>query len=75
MDEELNGNYNDYYESFSYSDGYGIGNFGDSDYYQEPSSDGFWDVGGWDDSDWDDSDWDWGDSDWDSGSTDWDSDW
>ena len=68
VDQELEDNASDYYESSNYSSGYGVEDFGDSNYYVEPSS--------WD-SDWDDDDWDWdsGSDSWDSDSTDWDSDW
>ncbi len=62
----LGENYEDYFDSSSYSDSEAPADFSDSAYYFEPDYD----------SDWDDDDWDWdsGDS-WDSGSTDWDSDW
>ncbi|MCR4641167.1 MAG: hypothetical protein K5697_03940 [Lachnospiraceae bacterium] len=68
----------DYYESSYFSDDYGIGDFSDSDYYEESSysssydddDDDRWSSSWDDDDDWDyDSSWDW-----DSGS-DWDSDW
>ena len=84
--DELLDNSEDYYASYSYSDGYGVSDFAESDYYtsysdysSSSSYDDDWDDD--DDWDWDDdddwdsgSDWDW-DSDWDSGSIDWDSDW
>ena len=69
VDEELSGNYRDYYESYSYSGDYDIDDFSDSGYYVESSSSRWR-------SDWDDDDdWDWGSDDWDSGWSDWDSDW
>ena len=87
VDDELTGNYGDYYTSYSYDDGYGVENFAESSYYDSGSSSSSyssdWDSGSsgswswdWDDDDdWDSSDdWDW-DSDWDSDWGDWDSDW
>ena len=83
VDDELTGNYSDYYTSYSYDDGFGVESFSDSGYYDAGSSEssGDWDSDSswswdWDDDDsWDSSDdWDW-DSDWDSDFGDWDSDW
>ncbi len=63
----------DYYQGGSYTEGADYGDFSQSEYYTEASSDD--DDDDWD-SDWDDDDWDWDSgSDWDSGGTDWDSDW
>ena len=80
--DSLESDYDDYFESFSYSDSYDASDFSDSDYYQIQTTDSDWDSDDWDDDDWSassswDDDDDWGsswDSDWDSGS-DWDSDW
>lgn len=64
VDDELNENYKDYYQSESYSDSYGTSDFEDTSYYEE-----------WSSSDWDsDSSWSSSDS-WDSGGGDWGSDW
>ncbi len=74
VDDELESNSSDYYESDSYSIDYGTSDFEDTSYYKT------WESEQDNDSDWDsDSTWDSGDSwdsdsgDWDSG--DWDSDW
>ena len=83
VDEELQDNYDDYYETSYYSSDYGVSDFSDSIYYEEPSYNSTYDNddNGWDnDNDWgtdwdDDDDWDWGDDDWDIGGTDWDSEW
>lgn len=65
-DSELKKNYEDYYQSRSWSEEYGADDFTDSAYYS---------TSDWEDSDWDD-DYDWDDSyDWDSSYDDWDSDW
>ena len=87
VDDELTGNYSDYYTSYSYDDDYGVENFAESGFYDSYSGSSSyssdWDSGSssswswdWDDDDdWDSSDdWDW-DSDWDSDWGDWDSDW
>ena len=87
VDDALQDHAGDYFESYSWSQDYGVGDFADSGYYDSHSysdsgsgssqsdsgRDSDWDSD-WDD--WSDSDWDWdsGDS-WDSGWTDWDSDW
>ena len=75
VDSELEENYDDYFESYSYDESYGGSDYTDSDSYQENyyDTDNNWDDD-WDDDDWDyDSDWDSG---WDSGyDSDWDSDW
>lgn len=65
IDSELYDNYRDYYEDSSYSSGYGVTDFEDTDYYQESSSNSGWDDG---------NDWDYGGN-WDAGDTDWDTDW
>ena len=75
--DDLKKNYSDYYESNSYSSGYGVDDFSDTSYYDSGSSSSS-SSSSWD-SDWD-SDWDSGSSwfsgsSWDSGSTDWSSDW
>ncbi|MBQ6464697.1 MAG: hypothetical protein IJJ43_00320 [Oscillospiraceae bacterium] len=86
VDDELENNYSEYYESSSYSDDYGIDSFYSSGYYDPDagSSSSYGSDYDYDydysyddyDSDWDDDyDWDWGGSDWDSGGSDWDSDW
>ncbi|MBR6102240.1 MAG: hypothetical protein IKP95_07420 [Ruminococcus sp.] len=73
--------YSDRYVSEYYDDGYNIGDFAQSDYYDgyyERSADAYDDD---DDDDWfdddDDDDWDWDFDfdDWDYGDTDWDTDW
>ncbi len=69
--EELKKNYRNYYDSYSYSSSYGVGDFSDSIYYQEPSSSSSSSSSSSYDSS---SSWSSSDS-WDSGSTDWDSDW
>ncbi|MGN1299469.1 MAG: hypothetical protein ACI4UE_05780 [Candidatus Scatovivens sp.] len=61
----LKENYSDYYNSYDYSYSYGISNFENSLYYEEPTSYS---------SSSSDYDWDSGSS-WDSDYTDWDSDW
>lgn len=66
VDEELNGNYRDYYESSAFDSAYDASDFSDTDYYYESDSS---------DSDWDDSDWDSDYDSWDSSDTDWGSDW
>ena len=75
VDDELQNNYDDYFESYSYDDSYGGSDYTDSDSYYDHyyDTDNNWDDD-WDDDDWDyDSDWDSG---WDSGyDSDWDSDW
>ena len=75
VDEELEDNYGDYFESYDYDDSYGGYNYTDSDSYYS----NYYDTdNNWDD-DWDNDDWDYSsssDSGWDSGfSSDWDSDW
>ena len=70
VDDVLEDNYEDYYESYGWDDSYEAGDFKDSGYYSTSSysDDDSWSSSSWDD-DWDD-DYDWDDS-WD----DWDSDW
>ncbi len=63
----LEEDYSDYYRSYNYMYSYGIDDFEDSIYYEEPTSSYSSDY----DSDYD---WDSGSS-WDSDYTDWDSDW
>ena len=70
IDGEFADSYEDYYESDSYSYGYGVPDFSQSGYYVEPAQDNY-DNGSEDwDWDWDDDDWDWDDDGWD-----WDDDW
>lgn len=65
-DKELRRNADDYYQSGSWDESYGTGDFSESSWYSEKE---------WADSDWDnDYDWDSSDS-WDSSYDDWDSDW
>ena len=67
--QSLEDDHSDYYSSYSYMYSYGIDDFEDSIYYEEPTSYSS------SSSDYDsDYDWDSG-SDWDSDYTDWDSDW
>ena len=82
IDDELSENFSDYYYGGGYDSSYGIGDFSQSDYYDEPAyhdyggSDNDWSRDDDDSWDWDDDDddWDWGGGDWDDIS-DWDSDW
>lgn len=62
IDSELYDNYSNYYENSYYSDGYGITDFSNTQYYSEPSNND------------DNNDWDYGGN-WDAGDTDWDTDW
>lgn len=75
VNEDLSGNSGDYYNGRDYSDGYGVSNFDDSDYYNPKWDE---DDSEWNDDRWDDDDdWgsdDWSDDDW-GGGIDWDSDW
>ncbi|MBR4554151.1 MAG: hypothetical protein IKO27_01010 [Ruminococcus sp.] len=75
-DELLFDDYNDYYVSGSYEEGYGIDDFSKttyySDYYDRHSSDdNYYDDD--DDYDWGGGDYDYGG--WDAGDTDWNTDW
>ncbi len=63
-DAELEENYEDYWESRTWTAGWDAGDFEESSWYSEQE---------WEDDDWD-YDWDSSDS-WDSGYDDWDSDW
>lgn len=63
IDSELYDNYSNYYEDSYYSDGYGITDFSNTQYYSEPSNND------------DNNDWDFGGDNWDAGDTDWDTDW
>ena len=76
VEDELQNNAENYYESYSYNADYGVSDFAESDYYDyDAGSSSDWDWDWDDDDDWDSgSDWDW-DSDWDSDFSDWDSDW
>lgn len=66
-------NYKDYYYGYNYSNDYGVQNFSDSSYYQEPTYD---DNDNYDNDTYDDYDYTWDNNDtWDAGGTDWDSDW
>lgn len=62
IDSELYDNYSNYYENSYYSEGYGITDFSNTQYYSEPSNND------------DNNDWDYGGN-WDAGDTDWDTDW
>lgn len=64
VDSELKKNHDDYWQSGSWREDNGAGDFSKSVYYRESE---------WEDDDWD-SDWDSSDS-WDSSYDDWDSDW
>lgn len=66
VDQELEDNYRDYYESSAYRDSYGFEDFRDSSYYNPSPRD---------DDDDDDDSWDYDYDSWDAGDTDWDSDW
>lgn len=69
----MKSDYEEYYDSYSYSSDADYDNFRDSPYYVEDSNSGS-DDSGWD-SDWDSDDsWDSNDS-WDDSWDDWDSDW
>ncbi|MCQ2537941.1 MAG: zinc ribbon domain-containing protein [Lachnospiraceae bacterium] len=70
VDDYLEDNYRDYYDSDSYSSSYGNAHFEDSDWYEAPSSNDSWSS-----SDWDSGSWDYDYGSWDSGGSDWDSDW
>ncbi len=64
--------YDDYYVSNDYYDGFGANDFRLSPYYDgyyERSNDDYYD------DDYDDDDWDYDFGDWDTGGTDWDTDW
>lgn len=63
IDSELYDNYSNYYENSCYSDGYGITDFSNTQYYSEPSNNE------------DNNDWDFGGDNWDADDTDWDTDW
>lgn len=69
IDDELEDNYSDYFESTYYDSDYGTEDFEDTEYYYEAETD----EDDWND-DWDDDDWDFG-GDWDAGDTDWNTDW
>ena len=69
-DDELQDNYEDYFETSQYSSGFGVSDFSGSVYYEEP---GYYGNDYDDDDDWR-TDWD-DDDDWDTGGTDWDTDW
>ena len=86
-DAILSGNYDDYYDAGSWSNGSGVQDFAQSGYYDSDDNGGWWNNnddngGGWNDDDdddgwdwdWDDDDWDWGDDDWDDIGG-WDDDW
>lgn len=64
VDSELKKNHDDYWQSGTWQEDSGTGDFSESAYYSETE---------WEDDDWD-SDWDSSDS-WDSSYDDWDSDW
>lgn len=64
VDSELKKNHDDYWQSGTWREDTGAGDFSESAYYSETE---------WEDDDWD-SDWDSSDS-WDSSYDDWDSDW
>ncbi len=69
IDDELEDNYSDYFESTYYDSDYGTEDFEDTEYYYVAETD----EDDWND-DWDDDDWDFG-GDWDAGDTDWNTDW
>ena len=67
-------NYNSYYYSYNYNNSYGIQDFGNSPYYQEPIYNNNDNDNNYDNDDDYDYTWDNNDT-WDAGGTDWDSDW